>query len=503
MENLLEIINVLTKNKVSKIEVLDEQILRNKDSKFGLLYEALVTGKISKDEDAANILYHNKDVGDARYRQLKSRFKRRLYNTLFFLDMNVPLTANRAQAQYNCNKEWALVEIMLIYNAPNSALVLARQILIVALKFHFTDLIVKCSRLLREQAVQEENRKAFEEYNAYVETHTPILEAETRAEELAQKARLEYQVRHFDEQKLQRIEELGKELIQIVEKTDSPLVQYHVFTAWVLLYEAQHEYSHVLEIAEKAEEYVRSMPDYFNDQKKIFFLIKRFSIYLHLRQYREGKAYAEVVLTDLSANSQEWLDFMEYYLLLSLHTDNWINALAIFNKVADSVAFKKIDDLRQEKWEIFEAFLHYFIETESINPNLMLRQKRKTFKINDFIQKSSNYSSKYVTIALHHLVLKIAFLLYRRNFAALPKLMEQLRKLSQYELKKEGYERAAALIQLLYHLEKAEFQIDKLRNIEKLIEKFEEYPFYYRGKVAELEVIPYDKLWQRLGRHLE
>ncbi|MBK7872262.1 MAG: hypothetical protein IPJ74_17100 [Saprospiraceae bacterium] len=503
MENLLEIINVLTKRKIAKIEVLDEQILHNKDSKFGALYEALITGKINKDEDAAQILYNNKDIGDPRYRKLKSRFKRRLYNTLFFLDVNVPLAANRTQAQYNCNKEWALVEIMLIYNASNSALSLARQILAVALKFHFTDLIVKCSRLLREYAVQEENRKLFEVYNAHVEQHTPILEAETHAEELAQKARLEYQVRHFDEQQLQRIEALGRELITVGGKTDSPLVQYHVFTAWILLYEVQREYDHVLEIAQKAEEYIRSMPDYFNERKKTFFLIKRFSVYLHLQQYREGKAYAEIVLTDLSANSQEWLDFMEYYLLLSLHTDNWINALAVFNKVADSTIFKKMDDLRQEKWELFEAFLHYYMETENINPNLMLRQRRKIFKINDFIQKPINYSSKYVTIEIHHILLRIAFLLYRHNYAGLPKLMEQLRKLSSHELKKEGYERTGALIQLLYQLEKAEFQLDKLRNVEKFLEKFEEYHFYYRGKVAELEVIPYDKLWQRLYRHLE
>ncbi len=503
MKNLLEIVQILTKKKIAKIEILDEQTLKNKDSKFGIFYEALMTGKIASDQEAAKILYGKPEAGNARYRQLKSRFKRRLYNTLFFLDVNAPLTSNRAQAQFNCNKEWALVEIMLAYDARTPAISLARQILTIALKFHFTHLVVKSAQLLREQAVLDENEKLFEEYNAYVKQFTPVLEIEIRAEELSQKAELAYQTRFFEEKGLDHLEQIGNELISLTEKTDSPQVHYHMYAVWVLYYELLQAYEEILEVIQKAKDYLRSNPDYFDEHRKSYFLIKKFAVYLHLQQYREGKAQAEELLSELQPDSMEWFDFMEYYLLLSLHTENMINALAVFNKVADSPGFKKLDEARREKWELFEAFFHYFIEVEDMNPNLLLRQRRKAFKFSDFINQPVNYPAKYVTLTIHHTVLKILFLLFRRNYSAIPKLLEQLRKLSRYELTKDGYERATAMVKLLYQLEKADFQMDKLKSVDRYLQKLEDNRFFYRGKISELEVIPYHKLWQMLCRHLE
>ena len=104
MKNLLEIAKVLTRKKIAKIEILDEQMLKQKDSKFGKFYEGLLTGKIESDRDAALLLYDDPDTSDAKYRQMKSRFRRRLFNTLFFVDVNVPLASSYDQAYFNCSK---------------------------------------------------------------------------------------------------------------------------------------------------------------------------------------------------------------------------------------------------------------------------------------------------------------------------------------------------------------------------------------------------------------
>ncbi len=502
MTNLLEIIRMLTRKKIAKIEILDEQTLKSKDSKFGILYEALVTGKIASDEEAAQMLYGTSDTTDAKYRQLKSRFKRRLYNTLFFMDVNAPLASNRAQAQFNSNKEWALVEIMLAYEIRNPAIALARQILTTALKFHFPDLIVRSARLLREQSVLDEDAKAFERYDQLLAQYYPILEMEVRAETLSQETLLACQAKPVEDATLRRIENMGNELIRLTEKTDARMVQYHMFTVWVLYYELLREFDHMLEVCQQAMDFVNNGKDYFTERQKAFFLIKKFSVYLHLQQYRQGKIEAETILNELVLGSPDWLDFMELYFLLSLHTGNLINTLAVYNKVGDSPAFKKLDDLRREKWLLFEAFLHYFIETDKLNPELLLRQRRNAFKINHFISQPVNYTAGLAVLSVHQIILKILFLLERRNYAALSKQTSELRKLSNYELKKKGYERTYAMARLIFLLEKAQFQPDDLHNAEKYLQQLKAHPFCYRGKVAELEVIPYEKLWQMLCRHL-
>ncbi|MBP9881390.1 MAG: hypothetical protein KBF44_14850, partial [Chitinophagales bacterium] len=85
MKNLIEISKVVTKKRISKIEIFDKSLLNRKESKFNEFYEGLVNDKFNTDEEAAAILYNTSPLDD-KYRQLKSRFSKRLLNTLFFLD---------------------------------------------------------------------------------------------------------------------------------------------------------------------------------------------------------------------------------------------------------------------------------------------------------------------------------------------------------------------------------------------------------------------------------
>ena len=63
------------------------------------------------------------------------------------------------------------------------------------------------------------------------------------------------------------------------------------------------------------------------------------------------------------------------------------------------------------------------------------------------------------------------------------------------QLKKEEYYRAVQFIRLLQQLVKADYEVKNLSNVEKYYDRLIETPFSYRGLIAELEIIPYEKLW--------
>ena len=137
MKHLIEISKIVTKKKVKKIEIFDDHSLKHKNSKFNEFYEALMANKFKNDRDAASFLYDCSPTDD-KYRQLKSRFRKRLLNTLFFLDVNLPSASSYDRAYYSCNKDWTLVKILLSNDARHTAAALARQILTTALKFKFS-----------------------------------------------------------------------------------------------------------------------------------------------------------------------------------------------------------------------------------------------------------------------------------------------------------------------------------------------------------------------------
>lgn len=502
MKILLEIAKVLTRKKIAKIEILDEQALKQKDSKFGKFYEGLLTGKIESDQDAALLLYESSDPSDAKYRQLKSRFRRRLFNTLFFVDINTPLASNYDQAHFNSSKDWALVEILLTYNATTAAAALCKQLLATALKFHFTELIIHTARRLREQAIVEADRKNFSYYTALVKKYLPIGEAEVTAEQYYLEAQQIYQNNTCHQSCIDKLEILANQLVHLSEKPGSPIINYHMFYVWVLYYEVIQDYEGVLEVCNNANQYLQDHTDYFSDRKRTVFPIKILLAYLVMGDYEAGRVHAEKTLTQLSEDSLEWIDFLEYYLLLSLKTDHTMNAIAIFNKVAGSSAFKNLEEERREKWELLEAALHYLIEKEGANPLLLPRQRRKVFKLSDFITRPAHYPQQLLMLTLQRLTFQILLLLQRKSYPGVSERIEQLRKLEKYELKKEGYERAVIFVKLLSSLEKAGFQVKNLKNTEKYLQQLQALPYSYRGRIAALEILPFEKSWELILKYL-
>ena len=140
MKNLIEVSKIVTKKKVKKIEIFDSATLDNNNSKFAEFYESLMAGNFRNDRDAASKLYGCSPTQD-KYRQLKSRFRKRLFNTLFFIDVNLPSASGYDRAYFTCNKDWTLVKILASNNAHLTAQDMAKSILTTSLKFKFADII--------------------------------------------------------------------------------------------------------------------------------------------------------------------------------------------------------------------------------------------------------------------------------------------------------------------------------------------------------------------------
>jgi len=441
MKNLIEISRIVTKKKVRKIEIFDDHSLKHKNSKFNEFYEALMANKFKNDRDAASFLYACSPTDD-KYRQLKSRFRKRLLNTLFFLDVNLPSTSNYDRAYYSCNKDWTLVKILLSNKATHTAAALARQILTTALKFKFADVIVNCSE--------------------------------------------------------ERIDTYCDALVGLSEMYDSPIVIYNMYLVWTYRYEMLRDYDSMLEVCNKAEKYIEDNPAFYQDDKLATFQMKKMSAFLHLRDWKNGKINAEKCLQSFPKGSDTWFNFMEYYLLLAIHTDNYINALAVYNEATNNTKFKKQNNKFKEKWKIYDVYLNYIIESQGESNPILLTQRRKAFRVSRFINDPILYPKDQRIFTVLMVIAQMLMLLEKKSYNNVSERIDRLKSYANRQLKKEEYFRSIQFIRLLQQLSKAEYQIENLSNVDKYYNRLIETPFSYRGLIHELEVIPYEKLWNMI-----
>ena len=503
MKNLIEISKIVTKKKVKKIEIFDDYSLKNKNSKFNEFYEALMAGKFRNDRDAATFLYDCSPTDD-KYRQLKSRFRKRLLNTLFFLDVNLPDTSGYDRAYYSCNKEWTLVKILLANEATFTAATLARQILTTALKYKFADLIVNCSRILRTYSSEAEEEKEYEEYDQYIKQYKDILDAEIRSEELFQRVMMNYfrpVTENFDLK--ERIDTYCDALIGLSEVYDSPIIVYNMYLVWTYRYEMLQDYEAMIEVCSRAEQYMKDNPTYYQEEKMATFQLKKMSAFLHLKDYKRGKINAEKCLTTFLEGSDMWFAFLEYYFLLAMHTENFINAIAILTKASAHARFKKLGLEEREKWKVYEVYLNYVIEIHGDDNPILKRQNRRTFKISKFLNDPILYPKELRIFTIFLIIAQILFHLEQKQYTNASELIERLKNYANRQLKKEEFYRLIQFIRLLQQLSKADFKFENLSNTEKYVTRLEESPFYYRGLTSELEVVTYEQIWEKVVKRLK
>ena len=82
MDALNELIKLVTKKRVKKVELFDENS-RNKSSNYFKLFDGIHTRRYQSDTDAAQDIYQC-DPSEKKYLILKTRLKQKLLNTLFF-----------------------------------------------------------------------------------------------------------------------------------------------------------------------------------------------------------------------------------------------------------------------------------------------------------------------------------------------------------------------------------------------------------------------------------
>lgn len=502
MKNLIEISKIVTKKKVRKIEIFDHASLENKNSKFSEFYEALAADKFKNDRDAAKFLYDCSPSHD-KYRQLKSRFRKRLLNTLFFIDVNLPSASNYDRAYFSCNKDWTLVKILISNGANKTAEDLAKSILTTALKFKFADVIVNCCRILRQYAAEDGREKDFEMYDQHIKQFSNVLDAEIRSEELFQRVMLRYRKPSTEIEGLsEQLVTYCDALVGLSEIYDSPVVNYNMYLVWTFRYEMQQDYEAMLAVCERGEKYIEENPNYLQEDKLATFHLKKMTAYLHLQDFKNGKVTVEKSLETFQEGSPLWFLFMEYYLLLAFHTGNYINALAIYLRAVNHSKFRKLRMKTKEKWKVFEVYLYYFIESETDQIEVLRAQSKRSFKVSRFLNDPILYPKELRPFTIHLVVAQFLYLIDKNSLTSADERIARLRSYATKQLNKVDQHRTIMFIRMLQQLAKAGYQVQDITRPEKYYDRLVESPFFYRGLLHELEIIPYEKLWNHILKKL-
>jgi hypothetical protein len=492
MDRLQEIIRVVGRMRLKRIEVFNDTGTRDRKNLYYRLYQGIKDGSFKTDEEASMALF-GVDPSEKKYLMLKSRVKNRLLNTLLFLDNTM---SRYDQAVLQCNRNLVAAKALLQSGARKAGESMLISTLTQAEKFELNDVALSCLLSLRYSAAFSGNRTEFENYRKKFRDVEAIFHAECKAEEFYQIITLPFGKSSSNRPELASTANAYVQEIEVErQKHTSFKLELSLFRLKVMAGQIGGNPDLVLEACDQTESFLLKRQHLAAKIRFGEIAVYRLTAFIQLGLFEPGHQAMLSGIQNFADGSLNWTIFLESYFLLCMHTAHYAQAAEVFKQVTEHPRFSSLDDVRKEKWRIFEAFLRYILNgrIDSEAGGVVESQ----FKLMKFLNEVPTYSKDKRGLNIAIIILQILFLLDRRDFDGIISRAEALKVYCSRYLRVDENYRSNCFLKMMLLMEKQGFEYEATSKIaDRYFQSLKSSRFNYEaGNLASLEIIPYEQLW--------
>ncbi|MBA3647546.1 MAG: hypothetical protein H0W62_03180 [Chitinophagales bacterium] len=493
MKVFKEMVTLVTKQRLGKVDLIDEKITEDNNNLYHKLFQGIYDGTFSSDEEAARSIYQT-SPGDKKYLMLKSRLKERLINSLFFLNYRKTTVSPYQQAVYTCNRNYFSAKILLTHGARTSAISMAKSTLTQSIKFDLNELVFLNAKMLRHHSGMMGLKKDFQRFDLIMKKAQNVLKAEGRAEFMYESLLIQFaRSKTFKPEFAAKAREYYNQSKEFAKHYHTFHVQLIHYRIGLQYYQIIRDYRKTLTLCNRFEIFQKKHPNFHLDSREGEIALLKMVCCLFLREYKNGLQYAEDALKYYSQGSNNWFIVMENYFLLALHGMEFKQATSIYGAVTAHPRYQYLSAEKLEKWKIFQAYLNY------VSPDAKIE-----FKILKFLNEVPIYSKDKAGFYPAILIAQILYLMNRKDDDRLDKNMESLRIFSSRYLSVKTAPRTTLFIKRLRQI------INQFQKVELNRQKFHSYlqnlkisDFGPQGETDTMEIIPYENILHIITANLQ
>ena len=492
MEELDEIIRILSKNKLKQIDSVVNY--RDNETLEAKLYDLISNKHFESEEELAKIIFPDSSRKVQYLNRLKKKLQEKLYNSLFFIDFNRSNFSNIQRAYYTCHKNYALVKILIGRQSRKAAISLAQKTLAYSIKFEFTDLTVNLARILRLHfGTIAGDFKKSEKYNSLIRKYQKLLKAELIAEERYTSLASNYVKSRSSKYEIEEVaEKYETELRSLLEENESYNLILYSYYLFALRYQVVNDFENTLNVCREATRKLQKKHELVTKGALFVFNFYMLVCLKQFKKFQEGEKIAKACLNYTTIGTSNWFATLDNYFLLSLHSKQYQKAEEILLMVINHSQFLKLREQRKEIWTVNKAYIHFLRNIGKIKGT-----SRAKFRFGKFINEVPIFTKDKRGINISIIIIQILLHLEKKNF---PHVIDKVDALNMYcrrYLKKDDTYRSNCFIKMLIQLPNANFnKIAAQRKAKKYFDKLLEVPIEKAKQSSEIEIIPYEDLWE-------
>lgn len=157
----------------------------------------------------------------------------------------------------------------------------------------------------------------------------------------------------------------------------------------------------------------------------------------------------------------------------------------------------------REMWKIYGAFVHFLRQSRRVTAAADSAEVGK-FRMAKFLNEIPTYSQDKRGMNIPILIIQILFLTFERDYAQAIDRIEAIEKYCSRYLKQNDTFRSNCFIKMLLQMPAASFHQEAvLRKAQKYHEQLLSVPLEIANQTHEIEIIPYEDLWEMAVESLQ
>ncbi len=498
MKNLIEFARIVKKVNLKTTDFLatDSQ----KKTKADVFYEKILAGDFKTDQEAS-LFFYNSDTNHSNYKNLKRSLRRKLTNTLFFIESK-KTHSDYERAYLYCSKNMFAAKILLFLQAQNAGINLCHKVFAKAVEFDLTEYILDSCRYLRiHYGTRVGDSDKFNLYNKTSKKYLKVWIAENLAEEYYATLTLpNIQKKTNDEETKAKAVQFSEELLPYLEEYESPFLHFLGNYIHVISLMYVNDYNNVIDVCEKAIRFFEAKPYMYKTPLRVF-LHHQLICYTQLKAYEKGKEVAIKSMGLVRAGTGNWFINKELHLILAFHSAEYDETKVILEEAIKQYKFKSLSTSMRERWIIYEAYVRFL---EHIGKIDQPEEGGRNYRMGKFLNSVPTFSKDKKGLNIPILVIQILFLIVTKNYDQTIDRFEAIEKYcSRYILKNESF-RSNCFIKMLLQIPNCDFHKAGVeRKTKSYLTQLKSVPLEVANQGFEIEIIPYEDLWEFLMESLE
>ncbi|MDX1683982.1 MAG: hypothetical protein R3275_02035 [Saprospiraceae bacterium] len=495
MKDIADLVSIVCRFKPRQINVIDD----DKDDKANLLYQLIVDNRSIDQEKAANEIYGQ--PSSSAFSKLKIRLREKLYNTLFFIDLRGPKFSNYMKASLVCYRYKTIFFILRRFGANHLATRIGEKTVKKALEFDMTEVSYAIlSELCLYYSSESFNDKKYTKYKKLLDGEFKKLTANhlmtsVYAEIFAMYTKTRSSKK---EEVINILENHLDQIRELIRDSDSFWLNRKGYLLLTLYYQIKGDLDEALKVCDKALHFFTDVTTIQSNVTIVNFYIQQLNIYLNQKRFNEGHRIALKAKNEVVYYSNDWHVLSYLHFLLCMHCKQYDKAIELYLEVTQHEGFKKLNTFFKESWSIFEAYVH-LVRDKAVKDYELPR-----FSINKYVNNIPRFSKDKRGNNITILVAQFIFLVRQNKFSDVIDRVDALKQYAHRYLREDATLRSNCFIKMLLCVVRANFHPTATkRYAEKYINKLYNTSPTVSEQSTEIEIMPYEDLWELIMDMLE